>query len=1006
MEEKVFILTCLKKVLRVAVSICLVVLAVSSTNAEVPSLVNYQGRLTDLDGSPLDTTVAITFFLYGDSSGGSALWSETHPDVVTTDGLFSVLLGSISAMSPDLFNGGTRYLAMQLGGGPESDPRMPIVSVGYAFRAVNADTAAYAFAAPADGTGGWADAGSVVHLAESGDSVGIGTATPSAKLDVNGDVAIAGKATIGPANTNTGMDGFVAGKSNTVSQYSGSVSGGDHNTASGEYSHISGGQNNSASGNGATIGGGSADTASNSFATVAGGTGNVAAGTLATVGGGQNNRAASYATTVGGGSSNTAQQFNSTIAGGEGNTTIAIYSFIGGGLDNYAYGSNSTIGGGLADTIINTGNYGFIGGGESNMMWGHHGVIAGGAHNFQGGDYSAILGGFADTIHATADYSYLFGIGSRLDDDSTFMVDMPHIVFGDQSGGYEFPDTRGSDGQILVTDGGGKLSWADQATPPISPWTIDGGDVVLSDTSRHVSIGDTTYNTDWAKLSVETEGININSALRVRNKIGTAARFYSGGPGTLYSDLPAAVYGVGEGSSKGGYFVAWDGSGDALYASTNGSGYSGNFSGGRGVRINGNLQVFDTTQLSNVMISGKLTAGMNPVNTGTNATVPGGYYNEAVGDYSFAAGYRAKANHRGSFVWSDYRFSNFFSTAENQFLIRAENGVGIGLTSPQGILDISYNADGIGLHITNADRDIVWPAGQSLQLGDWDGATFNPRMEINSDGGVGIGLSSPKGQLDITDNSDGIALHISNADRDIAWQTGQSLQLGDWDGVTFNPRMRINNDGNVGVNTTAPDGALHVRGNADGMALHLSAASGDISWPTNNTLNLGTWDGVTFTERVRITAGGNVGIGVTSTPNILTVQQYSATDPIADSWGTYSSRRWKENIRPLEGALDLVLRLRGVSYDWKETGEHDIGLIAEEVGEVVPEVVHYEENGIDAQSVDYARLVAVLIEAVKEQERTIQQQSKSIEDLKSRMTAMQQAMEKSGLDASVASKEK
>jgi hypothetical protein len=67
-----------------------------------------------------------------------------------------------------------------------------------------------------------------------------------------------------------------------------------------------------------------------------------------------------------------------------------------------------------------------------------------------------------------------------------------------------------------------------------------------------------------------------------------------------------------------------------------------------------------------------------------------------------------------------------------------------------------------------------------------------------------------------------------------------------------------------------------------------------------------------------------------------------------------------------------VERLRGVSFDWRNDGKHDIGLIAEEVGQVVPEVVAYEANGQDAKSVDYARLVSVLIEAVKEQQHTIE----------------------------------
>ena len=94
-----------------------------------------------------------------------------------------------------------------------------------------------------------------------------------------------------------------------------------------------------------------------------------------------------------------------------------------------------------------------------------------------------------------------------------------------------------------------------------------------------------------------------------------------------------------------------------------------------------------------------------------------------------------------------------------------------------------------------------------------------------------------------------------------------------------------------------------------------------------------------------------------------------------------SSRRWKANIQALEGALEKVERLRGVSFDWKASGKHDIGLIDEEVGAVVPEVVAYEENGQDAKGVDYARLTALLIEAVKEQQKQIQQLHSQMEEL-------------------------
>jgi uncharacterized small protein (DUF1192 family) len=129
----------------------------------------------------------------------------------------------------------------------------------------------------------------------------------------------------------------------------------------------------------------------------------------------------------------------------------------------------------------------------------------------------------------------------------------------------------------------------------------------------------------------------------------------------------------------------------------------------------------------------------------------------------------------------------------------------------------------------------------------------------------------------------------------------------------------------------------------------------------------------------------NVGIRVTAPTNILTIVQNSNTDPIADHWTEYSSRRWKTNIRPIQGALDKVEHLTGVYYDWKADGEHDIGLVAEDVGQVIPEVVAYEANGKDAKSVDYARLTALLIEAVKEQQAQIQTLKSEIERLSARL---------------------
>jgi len=130
--------------------------------------------------------------------------------------------------------------------------------------------------------------------------------------------------------------------------------------------------------------------------------------------------------------------------------------------------------------------------------------------------------------------------------------------------------------------------------------------------------------------------------------------------------------------------------------------------------------------------------------------------------------------------------------------------------------------------------------------------------------------------------------------------------------------------------------------------------------------------GIGALERMRIAANGFVGIGV-SPVHIFQVGQ-GLGNAFADGWSTYSSRRWKTNIQTLPNALEKVEQLRGVAYDLKGSGKHEIGVIAEEVGQVVPEVVSFEENGKDAQGVDYSRLTALLIEAVKEQQRQIQRE--------------------------------
>lgn len=86
-----------------------------------------------------------------------------------------------------------------------------------------------------------------------------------------------------------------------------------------------------------------------------------------------------------------------------------------------------------------------------------------------------------------------------------------------------------------------------------------------------------------------------------------------------------------------------------------------------------------------------------------------------------------------------------------------------------------------------------------------------------------------------------------------------------------------------------------------------------------------------------------------------------------------SSIRWKKNVKEIDNPLEKIAQLRGVYFDWDEEhgGTHDVGCIAEEVGKILPEIVTYEANGIDAEGMDYSKLTPLLIEAIKALEKRV-----------------------------------
>ncbi len=109
----------------------------------VPQTLHYSGFLMNAqDSTALSDTLEITFSLWNTQTGGTCLWTETHPQVVVDRGYFHVLLGSLRPLPDSLFQEPALYLELQVGDEPLT-PRTPLASVAYALHSLRADTAAF-----------------------------------------------------------------------------------------------------------------------------------------------------------------------------------------------------------------------------------------------------------------------------------------------------------------------------------------------------------------------------------------------------------------------------------------------------------------------------------------------------------------------------------------------------------------------------------------------------------------------------------------------------------------------------------------------------------------------------------------------------------------------------------------------------------------------------------------------------------------------------------------------
>lgn len=124
----------------------LIILSITSlVFADIPEIITYQGKLTDIDGIPVDESKLIKFIIYDADVDGNILWNSQFQTVPVSNGLFSISLGQTPAMDPlptSIFSSGyVRYLGITVGTDDEMAPRTQLTSEAYAYHALNADNA-------------------------------------------------------------------------------------------------------------------------------------------------------------------------------------------------------------------------------------------------------------------------------------------------------------------------------------------------------------------------------------------------------------------------------------------------------------------------------------------------------------------------------------------------------------------------------------------------------------------------------------------------------------------------------------------------------------------------------------------------------------------------------------------------------------------------------------------------------------------------------------------------
>lgn len=307
--------------------------------------------------------------------------------------------------------------------------------------------------------------------------------------------------------------------------------------------------------------------------------------------------------------------------------------------------------------------------------------------------------------------------------------------------------------------------------------------------------------------------------------------------------------------------------------------------------------------------------------------------------------------------------------------------------------DSTANGGGIILK-GDSDKNLLWNSSSNA----WES---NVGLNIIS-GEVGIGTTSPASRLDIQGDSN-ITSRLSLTRTDVGRTTVLSANadspacpfVGSQSDDNFaiytnnSAKMLIDTNGNVGIGTTEPDFLLDLVQNGGGVQLQMGRSNTNpgTAWmgADINGFHLGVGEYAAAGGNVgdpngfTVSATGNVGIGTATPSSKLEVDGdiKAAGDVIAFS---ASDQRLKNNISNITNPISKLNQINGVNFEWsKDQSIHsgkDVGVIAQDVQKVLPEVVTERQDGNLA--VKYEKIIPLLVEAIKDQQKQIEELKKKL----------------------------